>query len=200
MASAQARLADRLALQAETEAIEEKAHAGTIPEGVAEVMLKQMRRDLKSLRSSQASKLAVDPEELLKKVPFFEGLPPAEFQRVAAKLKRRTAPSGDAIVKQGERGSSLFLVARGVIRVTREDEGSSIDFATLMAGDFFGEMALLHGTVRVATCRAVTPCALYEFARTDLDAVMETCPAMSVALGEADRRRREELREAGADI
>jgi CPA1 family monovalent cation:H+ antiporter len=200
VASAQERLADRLVLQAETEAIEEKAHAGTIPEGVAEVMLQEMRRGLKALRSSQAEKLAVDPEELLKKVPFFEGLPREEFQRVAARLKRRTAPSGDAIVKQGEKGSALFLLARGVVRVTREEDGATIDLATLMAGNFFGEMALLHGMVRTATCRAVTPCALYELGRADLEAVLATCPAMAQALEEADQRRRDELREAGADI
>jgi CPA1 family monovalent cation:H+ antiporter len=200
VASAQERLADRLVLQAETEAIEEKAHVGTIPEGVADVMLQSMRKELKALRRSQAEKLAVDPEELLKKVPFFEGLPRDEFQLVAAKLRRRTAPSGDAIVKQGDRGSSLFLLARGVVRVTREDEGAPVDLATLMAGNFFGEMALLHGTVRSATCRAVTPCALYELGRTDLEAVLETCPAMAQALQEADRSRRDGLREAGADI
>ena len=164
------------------------------------MMLQDMRRELKALRSSQAGKLAVDPEELLKKVPFFEGLPREEFQRVAERLKRRTAPSGDAIVKQGEKGSSLFLLARGVVRVTREEDGASIDLATLMAGNFFGEMALLHGVVRTATCRAVTPCALYELGRADFDAVLETCPAMAEALEEADERRRDELREAGADI
>lgn len=200
VASAQERLADRLALQAETEAIEAKAHAGTIPEGVAEMMLQERRRELKELRRSHAAKLAVDPEELLKNVPFFQGLPKDEFQRVASKLKRRTAPSGDAIVKQGDKGSALFLVARGVVRVTRRDGEADVDLATLMAGDFFGEMALLHRMPRTATCRAVTPCALYELARSDLDAVLETCPAMAGALEEADRLRRDELREAGADI
>jgi hypothetical protein len=46
----------------------------------------------------------------------------------------------------------------------------------------------------------VTPCALYELARSDFDAVIETCPAMAEALKEADEQRREELRDAGADI
>jgi CPA1 family monovalent cation:H+ antiporter len=198
--STQDRLANRLALQAESEAIEEKARAGAIPEGVAAVMLVEARRELGGLRASQAAKLVVAPEELLRKVPFFQGLPTEEFARVAERLKRRTAPSGDPIVKQGERGTSLFLVARGVVRVTRHDEGVSRDIATLMAGDFFGEMALLRGMVRTATCRAVTPCALYELARADLDGVVERCPAMAEALQKADRERRAELREAGADI
>ena len=59
VASAQDRLAERLALQAETEAVEVKAHAGTTPEGVAEVMLHARRRELKALRTRQASQRAV---------------------------------------------------------------------------------------------------------------------------------------------
>ncbi len=195
VAATQERLADRLALHAEKGAIEEKAHAGTIPHGVAEVMLEEMARELRTLRASQAAKLAVDPEELLRKVPFFQALPREEHARVVEKLRRRTAPAGDAIVRQGESGSSLFLVARGVVRVSRQDGGITRDVATLLAGEFFGEMALLHGGARTATCRAVTPCALYELRREDLDTVLEASPAMKEALEEADRERRAELRE-----
>jgi Na+:H+ antiporter len=200
VAAAQDRLAARLALQAEKEAIEERARSGAIPQGVAEAMLDEVADRMLELRTSRTGRLAVDPEELLKKVPFFEGLPLVEFSQVASKLKRRTAPSGDPIVKQGERGSSIFLVARGVVRVTRRDDGVDRDIATLMAGDFFGEMALLRGGTRTATCRAVTPCALYELGRADVDAVLRSCPAMSEALKEADRVRRKELLEAGAEL
>lgn len=200
VSATQERLADRLALHAEQEAIEEKAHAGIIPHGVAETMLEEMAHELRALRASQAAKLAIDPKELLKKVPFFQGIPAEEYQAVAERLRRRTAPAGDAIVKQGDGGSSLFLVARGVVRVSRQDGGITRDVATLMAGDFFGEMTLLHGGTRTATCRAVTPCALYELRREDLEAVTETCPAMREALTDADQRRRAELRKAGAEL
>jgi CPA1 family monovalent cation:H+ antiporter len=200
VAATQERLADRLALHAEQDAIEEKAHAGIIPHGVAEVMLEEMAMELRTLRASQAAKLAIDPKELLKKVPFFQGIPPDEYESVARRLRRRTAPAGDAIVRQGESGSSLFMVARGVVRVSRQDGGITRDVATLMAGDFFGEMALLHGGARTATCRAVTPCALYELRREDLDEVLATSLTMKTALEEADRRRRAELRQGGAQI
>jgi len=193
VASTQERLAERLVLHAEREAIEEKAHAGTIPEGVAESMLDEMAQDIRELRASQRSKLRVDPRELLRKVPFFEETPEEEFARVAERLRPRTAPAGDVIIRQGETGDSLYLVARGVIRVSTEDGGRKVDLATLMAGDFFGEMALLRGEPRTATCRAVTPCALYELRRSDLDAVRSACPAIQEALEEADRERRADL-------
>lgn len=200
VSATQDRLADRLALHAEQEAIEEKAHAGTIPHGVAQVMLEEMAHELKALRSTQSAKLVIGPGELLKKVPFFQGIPREEFELVAESLRRRTAPAGDTIVKQGGGGSSLFLVARGVVRVTRQDGGIGRDIATLMAGDFFGEMTLLHGGTRTATCRAVTPCALYELRREDLESVLERSPMMREALEEADRFRRIELREGGSNL
>ncbi len=76
--------------------------------------------------------------------------------------------------------------------------GFSRDLATLIAGDFFGEMALLHGTRRMATCRAITPSALYELRRDDMDVVRKVCPEIQRALEEADQRRRAEIRESGA--
>jgi hypothetical protein len=147
VSSAQERLAKRLILHAEHEAIEEKARAGMIPEGVAEAMLEDLAADLRGVRASQPAKLTVGPEELLKNVPFFADMPETEFSIVSAKLRRRTAPAGEIIVRQG--GSVSILVPGGARRgqgVSRQDGGSSRDLATLIAGEFFGEMALLHGT------------------------------------------------------
>ena len=194
VSSAQERLAKRMVLHAEHEAIEEKARAGMIPDGVAGAMLEDLTAELRGIRASQPGKLTVGPEELLKNVPFFTDMPEDEFSVVAAKLRRRTAPAGEIIVRQGGSDSSLFLVARGVIRVSRQDGGASRDLATLIAGEFFGEMALLHGTRRTATCRAMTPCALYELRREDIDLVRSVCPEIQRALEEADRQRRANLR------
>ena len=130
VAATQERLADRLVLHAEQEVIEEKAHSGIIPQGVAEAMLGELAHELRELKASQPSHLRVEPEELLRKVPFFEGLPTAEFLAVAGRLRRRTAPAGEIIVRQGGTGRSLFLVARGVVRVSRQDGGSTRDLAT----------------------------------------------------------------------
>ena len=181
-------------LHAEHEAIAEQARAGMIPEGVAEAMLEDLAAELRGVRASQPGKLAVGPEELLKKVPFFTDMPEGEFSTVATKLRRRTVPAGEIIVRQSGSGSSLFLVARGVVRVSRQDGGVTRDLATLIAGEFFGEMAFLHGTRRTATCRAMTPCALYELRRDDIDVVRSVCPEIQRALEEADRQRRANLR------
>ena len=200
VSAAQRRLADRLALQAGEAEIRERVLAGTIPEGVAKEMLSDMRSELTRLRASEPEKLLVGPEELLKKVPFFRRLPFEEFREVSKRLRLRTAPTGDRIITQGRPGSTLFLIARGVVRVTRKEGKVVHDVATLMAGDFFGEMALLHGGSRRATCRAVTPCAVYELRRYTHEAVVEVCPEMRENLDDTDRARREELRALSSNI
>ncbi|GAB6043375.1 cation:proton antiporter [Endothiovibrio diazotrophicus] len=186
----QERLAGRLVVHAQEEVIEAEARAGTLPAGVAERVVEELEGEVRVLRGSDLSPLRIGPEELLRKVPFFATTPKAEFERVAALLKRRMVPDDEAIIRQGEMGESLFLIARGVVRVSRADDGGERDLATLMAGDFFGEMALLHHAPRTATCRAVTPCALYELKRHDFDALRSACPAIQAALEEADSERK----------
>ena len=78
---------------------------------------------------------------------------------------------------------------RGVIRVSRESDNVSVDIATLMAGDFFGEMALLLHEKRNATCTAITPCVLFELHRKDFDRVQAACPAIRAAMERALQER-----------
>ena len=78
------------------------------------------------------------------------------------------------------------------------EQGESRDLATLLAGDFFGEMALLHDEPRSATVKAVTPCALHVLKRADLNAEMPGYQRIFEALTEADQQRRTEQRKASA--
>lgn len=83
----------------------------------------------------------------------------------------------------------MFLIGRGVVRVCRGEKDQEVDLATLMAGDFFGEIALLHDEPRSATCRTGTPCLLYELRRDVLSGLMEKCPLMKRAMEEAAKKR-----------
>ena len=189
----QERLAGRLVVHAQEEVIEAEARAGTLPSGIAETMVEELEGEIRVLRGSDLSHLKIGPEELLRKVPFFQATPEDEFNRVAALLKRRMIPDGEAIIHQGEMGESLYLIARGVVRVTVDNHEGERALATLMAGDFFGEMALLHHEPRSATVRAVTPCAVYELKRHIFDEIRTACPAIQAALEAADSERKQAL-------
>lgn len=62
--------------------------------------------------------------------------------------------AGEAVVRQGEAGSSMFVVLSGRVRVVIEPSGQEI--AAIDAGGFFGEMSMLTGEPRTATVRTAT--------------------------------------------
>jgi small-conductance mechanosensitive channel/CRP-like cAMP-binding protein len=60
--------------------------------------------------------------------------------------------AGEAIVRQGDAGSSMFVVLSGRARVTLDPGGQEV--AIIEPGGFFGEMSMLTGDARAATVRA----------------------------------------------
>lgn len=60
--------------------------------------------------------------------------------------------AGDTILREGDPGTRLYLIGRGSVAVEREGQGR---IATLGAGNFFGELALLEKHGRSATVVAL---------------------------------------------
>jgi len=188
----QERLSQRIALLAEQEATEAQMERGLLPPGIGETQISEVFRQLNTLRTPARTRLGVSPEELLRKVPFFRQLSHTDFAEIMPLLKQHSVAENEDIVTQGEPGYALYLIARGVVRVLRKEEGGDGEehaLGTLLAGDFFGEQALLHGEPRNATCRAVTPCFLYQLRRNDFEELCSRWPAIDAAVREADRAR-----------
>ena len=55
----------------------------------------------------------------------------------------------------------MFFIGSGSVRVTKRQSGTEVELATLAAGSFFGEMALLEKAARMATISAITFCDLF---------------------------------------
>jgi putative ABC transport system ATP-binding protein len=107
--------------------------------------------------------------EFLKTVDAFEGLTPIELTNVAEKMTKRQFVAGDIIIRQGEVGEEFFLISDGTVEVTREGH----DVASLGAGDFFGEGALITGEPRNATVVAKDNLATYVLGKADFSAAIE---------------------------
>lgn len=189
----QQRLSHRLILLAEQDAIHHQRRQGVVPASVAEEMLEDIDNQLWRLRGQEVDPLKVGPSELLRKVPFFADIAPEAFEQIASRMHSHSTQARENIIKQGKRGDALYLIARGVVRVSREENGRSTDLATLKAGDFFGEMALINDEPRVASVNAVTTCSLYVLQRKDLALVMKTNPSIRAALEHAAHERGRDL-------
>jgi MFS family permease len=99
--------------------------------------------------------------ELLASVPFFEPLAPTTLEKLAMRLRPLAVRAGTEVVKEGEGGETFYLVESGQVDVIH---GGKL-VATLGAGQYFGEIALLHEVPRVATCVARSDAELYELER-----------------------------------
>ena len=56
---------------------------------------------------------------------------------------------GSTIVKQGEEGSTFYILEKGECKI--EKDGIETENSPLASGDYFGEIALLHHTTRKAS-------------------------------------------------
>jgi hypothetical protein len=95
----------------------------------------------------------------------------AQIMQGGSKPDIRRVKAGDALVRQGERGSEVFLLLDGVLRV--EEDGARL--AEYGPGALLGERAHLEGGTRTSTLVAVTPCrvAAVEAAQLDRGALQE---------------------------
>jgi CRP-like cAMP-binding protein len=88
--------------------------------------------------------------ESLRSVPLFADFTPRDLKRLADSMKQRSFASGDEVVAEGKGGVGFFVILEGTARVSQNGE----DRGRLTAGEYFGEMALIDGNLRLASVHA----------------------------------------------
>ena len=71
------------------------------------------------------------------------------------------AAAGEIVVRQGEYADTAYIIVSGRCEVTREEQGEQRVLRVMEAGEVFGETAILAGSPRTATVRALTEVSLY---------------------------------------
>jgi len=93
-----------------------------------------------------------EKDRLLASVDIFSTLAPDLRREVALNAPMATYGSGETIVRQGEDGQSMFVVASGSVSIVLEPAREEV--ARTRSGGYFGEMSLLTGEPRSATVLA----------------------------------------------
>ena len=118
----------------------------------------------------------------LKKSHLFKGLPDEEIDRIAALFEVMNLSAGEQLFSEGDQGDSFFFVLSGRVVVTRRHDTEDELIATLTAGDFFGEGALLFGNPRRATITALEDTAVLRMARDDFALLLQNHPEIKQEL------------------
>ncbi len=129
---------------------------------------------------------------LLSRVPIFRRLSAPQVAALARLVTLERFASGDLIVREGEPGDRLYLVAQGHVEVVAEGAaGRARRLAELRDGDYFGEVALLRNTPRMASVRALSPTSTLVIARQPFLALLEATPELRAAFEASVESRRE---------
>jgi CRP/FNR family cyclic AMP-dependent transcriptional regulator len=99
---------------------------------------------------------------MLHNIHILAGLDEAALHLLWDRALESKASAGSLIVREGEDGNRLFLVAEGLVRVCRHfAQPDESELARFGPGDFFGEMCILETLPRSATVQAVDDTTLY---------------------------------------
>ncbi len=122
---------------------------------------------------------------LVRNVDLLRVLPEAQLREIADGLGRELFARGESICRQGESGSTFYIVRSGAIRVTVKGEtGSEVELARLGPGDHFGEMSLLTGEPRSSACEAAEDSELLCLDRPAFDGLLQDNPGIARSLSE----------------
>lgn len=109
----------------------------------------------------------------LKLVRLFEGFSGRDARDFLTWATRLDARPYEPVIREGEYGQDMFVVAAGTLRVLKAGAGNDEELATLEPGDSFGEIALLDNGPRSASVVAITASTLLRFERRNLVKIPE---------------------------
>ena len=123
--------------------------------------------------------------DALRQAPLFEGLSRKQLAQIARLSDDLDVPAGTVLCREGSRGEEFFVIVDGSAEVSRD--GRRI--ATVSAGEFFGEIALIERVTRTATVTAVTPLRFFVISDRAFESVLDTDPTIERTVLRAMARR-----------
>jgi small-conductance mechanosensitive channel len=133
----------------------------------------------------------VHSENWINHVELFSPLSASEREQLQAVAERKAVSAGAEVVRQGEAGSSLFVIQQGSFDVLiQEGESAAEIMRTMGPGAIFGELSLLTGSPRSATVRAATGGTVFEITKANIEPLLSNRPELARDFAEvlADRR------------
>jgi len=130
--------------------------------------------------------MPTDPKlDLLHSIPLFARLGKSDLQRLGQLTDEVEIAAGEVLMREGESGSEMFVIASGTIRVERHGR----NIADLGPGDWLGEMALLSEGKRTATATATEPTRAFVVAHRQFHSLMDQMPSVRTAVLECVAER-----------
>ncbi len=131
---------------------------------------------------------------MLARVPLFSHLSASEIADIMRLLRARTVEQGEILVRRGDAASSMYFITAGEVEIALPSQ-----HVRLGDGTFFGEIALLHKTMRSGTVTATRKTRLLLLDAQDFHALIERMPTLAAHVQQTAKARLEETGDLAAD-
>lgn len=140
---------------------------------VEEMRARVTERERKATQFASAIRPPGSRESAPSRKTKFRGIPEKALPEIYERANVVEHAAGHVIYEEGSEGHSLFLIQEGSVRKDmKRAEGDSVMVTTLIAGEMFGEAAVLNGKPRASTVTAREACILLELSRAGVEDVM----------------------------
>jgi CRP-like cAMP-binding protein len=171
------------------------------------VMLEMLRNVLDILQRNKTFRAQLERnyrsralDSHLRSVPIFASLTKDFIDHLRDRVELLRFSPGQVICRQGEMADSLYLVRIGFVKVSEERPGGELILAYLARGGYFGEIALLSGSPRTATCTALDHVEVVRIAREDFELMLNRFPDVRTRLEAIAQERVQENRKRASQL
>ncbi|PWH17277.1 MAG: hypothetical protein DDG60_02520 [Anaerolineae bacterium] len=121
------------------------------------------------------------PKEIIGRA--FPGIRPLEIEELLESSQVKNYPENTVLTQEGKVESKFYILLDGRVSVTKTiNNMEQRHLKELEAGDFFGEMALIHNAPRAATVTTLEPVTVLEIDREDFDRVLHHSSSIAIAM------------------
>jgi CRP-like cAMP-binding protein len=128
----------------------------------------------------------------LKTLSLFRNVDEEILETLAGKFGGETFAPGETIIKEGDPGDKFYIIMSGKAEASQAGKhGKDIRLRIMNEGSYFGEIALLMDSPRVASVEAVTPTSVLGLNRKDFDRLLKDASGLKDRLiSEMEERKR----------
>ena len=129
-------------------------------------------------------------ENHLRGVPMFSDLSPEFIKYLEDNIVLKRYAPGQVIARQGDPANHFYIVRVGFVKVSENYPGGEFVLTYLSRGDFFGEIGLLGGGLRTATCVALDHVEVLRISGDDFRTMVGLFPSVREGLEKIAAERR----------
>jgi len=165
------------------------------------VMLEMLRNVLDILQRNKTFRAQLERnyrvralDSHLRSVPIFAPLTKDFVDHLRDRVELLRFSPGQVICRQGDAADSFYLIRIGFVKVSEEKLGGELVLAYLARGGYFGEIALLTGSPRTATCTALDHVEVVRISAEDFQLMLDNFPDVRHSLEATAHQRLAENR------